>query len=117
MTRTIAQRAASGENLNAPDLTREEQGELLVWARDQDIPYEEVRRRYRFTQTAAGLRHWHMQIVRDHPDRVATYTDADVCLLHYTFSPYSHFLKETLLYRSIARFDTKGEKLTQYSFL
>lgn len=76
--RTIAERAAAGEIQSIEGLTREEQGELLVWARSQEIPYREIIRRYGFTQSENGLRGWHMQIVNNRPPRVATFTPEDV---------------------------------------
>lgn len=77
--RTIAERAAAGEIQSVEGLTREEQGELLVWARSQEIPYREIIRRYGFTQSEGLLRGWHMQIVNNRPPRVATFTPEDVC--------------------------------------
>lgn len=78
--RTIAERAAAGEILSVQSLTREEQGELLVWAREQGFSYREIIRRYGFTQTAEGLRTWHRNIVLNRPGRVPSFTDTDVSL-------------------------------------
>lgn len=77
--RTIAERAAAGEIQSVEGLTREEQGELLVWARSQEIPYREIIRRYGFTQGEDGLRNWYYQLVNNRPPRVATFTPEDVC--------------------------------------
>lgn len=80
--RTIAERAAAGEIQSVQGLTREEQGELLVWARDQEppIPYREIIRRFGFTQTEEGLRTWWRVITLNNPDRVPSFTATDVGL-------------------------------------
>lgn len=82
MAPTIAERAANGEILHAPDLTRDEQAELLRWARAQDKPmsYENIKKIYGFTQTVDGLRWWHMNIALGKPPAVATFTAEDVSL-------------------------------------
>ncbi|KAL2284277.1 hypothetical protein FJTKL_09003 [Diaporthe vaccinii] len=81
--RTIAERAAAGENLNARDLTREEQVELLIWARQRQPPmtYQEIIRRYGFTQSEGLLRTWYMVRTNNNPPRVATFTAEDDELL------------------------------------
>lgn len=82
--RTIAERAAAGEIRSIQGLTREEQGELLVWARAQGIQYREITRRFGFTLTEEGLRTWWRVITLNHPDRVPRFTATDVGLaIHY----------------------------------
>lgn len=78
--RTIAQRAAAGEIQSVQGLTREEQGELLVWARQQGVQYQEIIDRYGFTLSSEGLRTWHRNMVLNHPDRVPTFNATDVGL-------------------------------------
>lgn len=78
MAPTIAERAARGEALHAPDLTRQEQGELLVWAREENMGYKEIKTKYGFEQTTDTMRGWHMALVRDRPPKVPTFTDEDV---------------------------------------
>ncbi|KAK7703023.1 hypothetical protein SLS64_009294 [Diaporthe eres] len=81
--RTIAERAAAGEILNAPDLTREERVELLIWARQQQpaMTYREIIRRYGFTESEGTLRGWHLARTSNNPPRVATFTAEDDELL------------------------------------
>lgn len=81
--RTIAERAAAGEIRSIQGLTREEQGELLVWARDQGIQYREIIRRFGFTLSEAGMRTWWRVITLNHPDRVPKFTATDVGLAIY----------------------------------
>lgn len=82
MAPTIAERAANGEILHAPDLTRDEQVELLLWARAQEkpLPYEDIKKIYGFTQTADTLRWRHMNMALDKPPPKATFTAEDVSL-------------------------------------
>lgn len=98
--RTIAERAAAGEIQSIEGLTREEQGELLVWARSQQIPYREIIRRYGFTQSDNGLRTWHLQLVNNRPPRVATFTPEDVCFPTLPSNYLLVLVPPTLLFRS-----------------
>lgn len=112
--RTIAERAAAGEIQSVNGLTREEQGELLIWARSQDIPYLEIIRRYGFTQSETALRNWRHQIVNNRPPRVAVFTPEDVCFpsltlkllttTDITYSPYTpcmslHYMNKLLIHK------------------
>lgn len=92
--RTIAERAAAGENLRAQDLTREEQGELLLWARNRQppMPYREIIRRYGFTLTEGGLRHWYHVLDKNKPPRVATFTTEDVSISQFC-TQNTHYYK------------------------
>lgn len=78
--RTIAERAAVGEIRSVQGLTRQEQGELLLWARSRQPPmtYREIIRRYGFTLTEGGLRNWHYSLVNNNAPREATFTADDV---------------------------------------
>jgi hypothetical protein len=78
MSPTIAERAAWGEVLHAPDLSREEQGQLLIWAREQNIDYKDIKDTYGFLQSTTTMRGWHMVLVRNRPPRVPIFTDKDV---------------------------------------
>lgn len=78
--RTIAERAAAGEALHAPDLDVPEQDELIVWARQQEMKYEEIKRRYGFTQEAVTLRGRYLKVTGNKPPRVPTFTPVDVSL-------------------------------------
>ncbi|KAK2604751.1 hypothetical protein N8I77_007652 [Diaporthe amygdali] len=79
--RTIAQLAASGIIRSAQGLNRQEQGELLIWARAQGMTYREIIQRFGFTQTEEGLRTWHYVLINDRPPRVPTFTALDDQLL------------------------------------
>lgn len=103
--RTITERAAAGEILNARDLTREEQVELLIWARQRQpaMTYQEIIRRYGFTQSEGLLRTWYMVRTNNNPPRVATFTAEDVSsfklcpeTIHYYKYPLSLPLPFTL---------------------
>ncbi|KKY34442.1 hypothetical protein UCDDA912_g05574 [Diaporthe ampelina] len=87
--RTIAERAAAGEDLNAQNLSRDEQAELLIWARQQGIRYNEIRLRYRFAQTTGGLRSWHYVMERNRPPRRPTFTPTDDRLLRNAVRLYA----------------------------
>lgn len=111
--RTIAERAAAGEIQSIEGLSRVEQGQLLVWAREQGIEYSEIIRRYGFTQTSEGLRTWHRNIVLDRPERVPRITDTDVSLL--TLCPRTTPTTSPTI--STIQRVTQGKKLTLYSIL
>lgn len=81
MAPTIAERAANGEILYAPDLTVEQRRELLVWARDQKMGYKEIKSNYGFEESESTLRGWKRNDIVGNAPREAVFTSTDVSLL------------------------------------
>ncbi|KAI3394484.1 hypothetical protein diail_2618 [Diaporthe ilicicola] len=78
---TIAQLAASGRIQSSKGLNRQEQDELLVWARQQGMSYREIIDRYDFKITEGCLRNRHGNIVNPGAPLVAEFTLEDDELL------------------------------------
>ncbi|POS76544.1 hypothetical protein DHEL01_v205067 [Diaporthe helianthi] len=82
MAPTIAERAASGEVLHAPDLTVNERHQL-VWSarRYEGMVYKGIKNKYSFTESESTLRGWYMHYSRGRVPREATFSAIDDRLL------------------------------------
>lgn len=77
-------------------LTRPEQDELLLWAREKGIKWDDIRRKFKFKVKESTLRGRHRILKKNRPPRKAIFTERDVSYLTLRFPS---FLSPTTLHR------------------
>ncbi|KAL1853233.1 hypothetical protein Daus18300_011881 [Diaporthe australafricana] len=86
---TIAERAAAGQIQSVQGLTKDEQKELIIWAKQQGMSYKAIKARWGFTDKEDNLRQIYLHRPNHNPPRVPVFTATDDNLLHQAVKLYA----------------------------
>lgn len=75
---TISQRLDRGLITDVAGLTRPEQDELLIWARDKGIKWKDILRKFKFKVKESTLRGRHRKLMKGRAPRKPEFTERDV---------------------------------------